>query len=74
MPSYRGEYAPRHPVFPEGSQAACNADANPVPMHAAEIVYTEDDNRALDEHLQKSVATCWHSVRSSQAVGCYAFC
>lgn len=65
MPSYRGEYVPRHPVFPKGSQAACNEDAKPVPMDAPDLVYTDEDNKALDEHLRKSVETCWHSVRYS---------
>ena len=63
MASYRGEYAPRHPIFPRESQAACNNDANPVPMDAQDISYTEDDNNALDEYLRDSVETCWHSVR-----------
>ena len=60
MASYRGEYAPCHPVFPKDSQAACNDDAKPVPMQAPDIVYTEEDNKALDEYLRKFVQTCWH--------------
>ena len=64
MPSYRGEYAPAHPVFPEGSRAACSGSASPAAIEEADIQYTEEDDQAIDEYTRRVVATAWHNVRS----------
>ncbi|PCH43107.1 GMC oxidoreductase [Wolfiporia cocos MD-104 SS10] len=62
MPSYRGEYPPGHPVFPEGSLAACRADRRPVEINDPDIQYTAKDDKAIDEHIRKVVMTTWHSL------------
>lgn len=63
MACYRGECYQKHPVFPTGSQATCKENAKPADMHAPDIQYTEEDDRAIDEFTRKVVGTSWHSVR-----------
>lgn len=53
MKCFRGEYAPYHPSFPEGSAAACKADIMPVAIDAPDIAYTEEDDRAIERYLQQ---------------------
>jgi alcohol oxidase len=48
MASYRGEFEPRHPRFPEGSQAAANVSTGPVDASSPNIVYSAEDNEAID--------------------------
>ncbi|EJD41712.1 hypothetical protein AURDEDRAFT_115327 [Auricularia subglabra TFB-10046 SS5] len=62
MPSYRGEFVAAHPVFPEGSEAAASADCKPVPVDAPDIVYTAEDDEALDRWIRTTVRTMWHSM------------
>lgn len=64
MACYRGECLEQHPVFPEGSQAACKENARPADIHAPEIQYTKDDDEAIDEFTRRIVGTSWHSVSS----------
>jgi alcohol oxidase len=49
MPSYRGEASVRHPSFPEGSAAACGEASGPVDMNAPDIIYTAEDDEAIDK-------------------------
>lgn len=49
MPSYRGEVTVCHPCFPEGSAAACGEASGPVALDAPDIVYTAEDDEAIDE-------------------------
>lgn len=53
MPVYRGEYAPEHPAFPEGSEAAAGPADGPVPIDAPKLRYTEADDRAIDEYSKR---------------------
>ncbi|KAI0666532.1 alcohol oxidase-like protein [Trametes maxima] len=63
MASYRGEYVAGHPKFPEGSAAAVSAGpVAPVAVDAQDIVYTAEDDRAIDEHIKAHVITVWHSL------------
>ncbi|EKM55565.1 uncharacterized protein PHACADRAFT_121157 [Phanerochaete carnosa HHB-10118-sp] len=62
MPSYRGEYVAGHPQFAEGSAALCHGEMRPVDVGAPNIVYTEDDEKAIDEYTRKVVQTAWHSL------------
>lgn len=48
MASYRGEFEPGHPRYPEGSQAACKALTGPVDVNSPEIIYSAEDNEAID--------------------------
>ncbi|KAJ7227334.1 GMC oxidoreductase-domain-containing protein [Mycena pura] len=62
MASYRGEFAPDHPQFPVGSQAACGPADGPVPIMAPDIVYTAEDDEAIDTFHRATVSTTWHSL------------
>ena len=53
MSSYRGEYALDHPEFPAGSAAAvASPDNGPIPIDAPDIVYTKEDDEAIDNLLK----------------------
>ena len=54
MASYRGEFEPGHPRFPEGSQAATGAKPGPVDISSPDIVYSAEDNEAIDIHNRES--------------------
>ena len=54
MPHFRGEPAPLHPAFAPGSPASVVAHAEgPVAFDTARIVYSEEDERALDAYVRK---------------------
>ena len=53
MPCFRGEYVPSHPLFPDGSTAAC---------HLKDIKYAEEDDRAIENWVRNLVETTWHSM------------
>ncbi|KAG9121765.1 hypothetical protein FRC07_002142 [Ceratobasidium sp. 392] len=62
MPCYRGEYAPLHPTFPEGSTAATvKLDAPLDPKNITDLVYTVEDNAAIEAYLRQFIETTWHS-------------
>ncbi|PIL33968.1 hypothetical protein GSI_03676 [Ganoderma sinense ZZ0214-1] len=63
MTSYRGEFAPDFPIFPTGSAAAVSPDHNTsVSIDAPDIVYTEEDDKAIDDFLKANIRTAWHSL------------
>ncbi|KAI0920510.1 hypothetical protein AcW1_002232 [Taiwanofungus camphoratus] len=62
MPSYRGECLPLHPMFPDGSEVLCHAEVHPIGIHEPDLKYTPEDDKALDDHIRKVVATAWHSL------------
>ncbi|KDR69413.1 hypothetical protein GALMADRAFT_919801 [Galerina marginata CBS 339.88] len=62
LPVYRGPVAQYHPQFPEGSNAATTTEASPVDISAPKIVYTADDDAAIDDFHRRNVATTWHSL------------
>jgi hypothetical protein len=54
MPYFRGEPAPLHPAFAPGSPASVVAHAEgPVAFDTPRIVYSEEDERALDAYVRK---------------------
>lgn len=53
MGVYRGEYVKDHPVFPEGSQATTNL-TGPVDIQTPDIVYSAEDDKAIDEYSRKT--------------------
>ncbi|KAG9090207.1 hypothetical protein FS749_000742 [Ceratobasidium sp. UAMH 11750] len=62
MPHYRGEYAPMHPKFPEGSAASCaRLDSPPDASIVKNIEYTAEDNAAIEACIRQFGETCWHS-------------
>ncbi|KAJ7273128.1 GMC oxidoreductase-domain-containing protein [Mycena rebaudengoi] len=62
MECYRGEFVPDHPNFPAGSDAACQEATGPVPVSAPDIVYTKEDDEAIDLFHRATVSTTWHSL------------
>lgn len=56
MASYKGEFAVNNPAFPAGSAAAIPThtgdDLRPVAIDAPDIVYTVEDDKAIDEYLR----------------------
>ena len=48
MEFYRGEVD--HPAFAEDSQAAAQLTGTPVEVSASEIVYSKEDDDAIDEY------------------------
>ncbi|KAB5588488.1 hypothetical protein CTheo_8072 [Ceratobasidium theobromae] len=62
MPSFRGEYALLHPKFPTGSAAACLRLDGPLPEDVQDIVYTPEDNAAVEDYVRQRSDTTWHSI------------
>ncbi|KAF7312458.1 GMC-OxRdtase-N domain-containing protein [Mycena indigotica] len=62
MDAYRGEFAPDHPAFPEGSEAKCGRQDGPVPINAPDIAYTAEDDKAIDDYHRATISTTWHSL------------
>jgi len=69
MPCYRGEPPLLHPKFdPSSGARAREIDVGetlePVPASGSikNLVYTEEDNHAIEEWLRETVATTWHSM------------
>jgi alcohol oxidase len=61
MPSYRGEHALLHPRFPEGSAAAC-VRLNGPPEEVEDIVYSPDDNAAVEAYVRQNTDITPHFV------------
>ncbi|KAF8655059.1 hypothetical protein AX16_003260 [Volvariella volvacea WC 439] len=60
---YRGEFLPGNPKFPQGSNALCSDQApGPVSVTAADIKYTAEDDKAIEEYNRNYVQTAWHSL------------
>ncbi|KIK41291.1 GMC oxidoreductase [Suillus luteus UH-Slu-Lm8-n1] len=62
MPSYRGEVPAGHPSFPEGSAAVCGETCGPVDLNAPDIIYTTEDDEAIDKFHRDYIQTSWHSL------------
>ncbi|KAI0761982.1 alcohol oxidase-like protein [Trametes elegans] len=62
LPSFRGEVRSRHPAFSPASEAAVVERAEPTPLLAPELVYTKEDDEALEAYIRELVSTCWHSL------------
>lgn len=61
MVVYRGEYAAGHPTYDPASPAACRRHDGPL-EDITNIVYSEQDDKAIEEWIRKSVSTAWHSM------------
>lgn len=51
---YRGDLVTAHPQFKPGSAAAPNLVASPVALSAPDIVYSPEDDEAIDEYTRKT--------------------
>ena len=54
MEFYRGELKAGHPNFAEGSQAAIQEAGTPVQISAPKIVYSKEDDDAIDEFHRRT--------------------
>jgi len=54
MKFYRGEVISSHPKFPNGSAAETRSSAMPVEIAAPDIVYTKEDDEAIDRHNRQT--------------------
>ncbi|CAE6479537.1 unnamed protein product [Rhizoctonia solani] len=66
MPSYRGEYAPLHPRFPADSKVGCVVLEQADPSNIEDLIYTKEDNAALEDWVRERSDTTWHSVGTIQ--------
>ncbi|KAG2037032.1 GMC oxidoreductase-domain-containing protein [Suillus americanus] len=62
MASYRGEVTAGHPNFPGGSAAACREASGPVDLNAPDIVYTAEDDEAINRFHRDIMQTTSHSL------------
>ncbi|KAG2039074.1 hypothetical protein BDR03DRAFT_1009280 [Suillus americanus] len=62
MPSYGGEVPAGHPCFPEGSAAVCRETTGPVDLNAPDLIYTAEDDDAIDRYNRDRMQTTWHSL------------
>ena len=54
MSIFRGEVPSRHPAFSKDSKAAVIDYADgPISMDAERIVYTEEDDKILENHIRE---------------------
>ncbi|KAJ6556755.1 GMC oxidoreductase-domain-containing protein [Mycena vulgaris] len=61
LPAFRGALGPAHPQFFQDSPAALT-DVGPAPLEASKIVYSAEDDKAIDANVRQSVQTIWHSL------------
>jgi alcohol oxidase len=63
MATFRGEVSGLHPAFPAGSAASLLAKADgPVPFDAPALVYSAEDDAAVETYQRQFVSTAWHSL------------
>ncbi|KAM0752583.1 alcohol oxidase 1 [Meredithblackwellia eburnea MCA 4105] len=64
MPSYRGEVEEFHPSYPRGSEARCQTFSEPPPSAdiMKDLVYSAEDNLAVESWVRENVKTSWHSI------------
>ncbi|KAH7926098.1 alcohol oxidase [Leucogyrophana mollusca] len=62
MGIYRGEFTPGHPDFPGNTVATCKERDGSIDTSAPAIVYTADDEKAIEAYSRKFVQTAWHSL------------
>lgn len=59
---YRGELALGHPKFPAGSAAAVVENLDGPLTNVQDLVYTKEDDAAIEQWLRENVNTTWHSL------------
>ncbi|KAJ7187780.1 GMC oxidoreductase-domain-containing protein [Mycena filopes] len=60
MGVFRGALVPAHPQFAANSTAALT-ETGPVPLSAPNVVYSAEDDAAIDAYIRNFVGTSWHS-------------
>ena len=66
MAAYRGEFIVGHPDFPKDSQVKNTEVATPVDATAPKIVYTAEDDKAIDDYHRQNGT--WHEVSEEMAL------
>ncbi|KAK7953544.1 hypothetical protein PG988_014238 [Apiospora saccharicola] len=61
LPFFAGEVAAAHPQYPDGSDAAV-ISTRAAGEYQAEIVYSGEDDAALETWIRKTVGSTWHSL------------
>ncbi|KAH9814946.1 hypothetical protein DFH28DRAFT_286938 [Melampsora americana] len=72
LPSYRGEVECSHPKFSINSTASCHLsikenensqEKDGSKIHEIQdIIYSEEDDRAIEDHIRNTLQTTWHSL------------
>lgn len=63
MPHYLGEHTASHPSFHSSSPARLESLEGPRDsLDVQPIVYSEEDNQAIESWVRKSVGTAYHSI------------
>ncbi|KAF9041897.1 alcohol oxidase [Hymenopellis radicata] len=69
MSMFRGALVPAHPRFTAGSDPAeALGESKPVSLDAPKIVYSAEDDKAIDDNARQFVGTTWHSVTRTCAM------
>ncbi|KAJ3874896.1 GMC oxidoreductase-domain-containing protein [Lentinula edodes] len=61
LPVHVGALTPAHPQFSPDSLATLT-DVGPVAIDAPKIVYSKEDDAAIDQNIRQFVQTSWHSL------------
>ncbi|KAF1945043.1 alcohol oxidase-like protein [Clathrospora elynae] len=59
---YRGELAAGHPKFPSGSAVAVVENVDAPLSDVQDLVYSKEDDAAIEQWLRENVNTTWHSL------------
>lgn len=62
MKYFRGELAEGHPRFPANSAAAVQESITAPLQNVQDLVYTKEDDAAIEQWLRENVNTTWHSL------------
>ncbi|KAG1822236.1 hypothetical protein DFJ58DRAFT_810369 [Suillus subalutaceus] len=68
MSCYRGEVTAGHPDFPEGSAAVCREASGPVDLNAPDIIYTAEDDKAINQFHRNITWNLCHEIEVDQGV------
>ncbi|KAI0376775.1 GMC oxidoreductase [Hypomontagnella monticulosa] len=61
MKHFHSEIMSQHPVFPPGSKASCAGMGGDISAKTG-IVYSSEDDQAIERFVRESVGTTWHPI------------
>lgn len=61
MQHFHGEIVSQHPVFPSGSKASSVVEVGEAGVET-DIVYSPEDDQAIERFLRESVGTAWNPL------------
>ena len=65
LPLFRGAFPPVAPAFGEDSSAALK-ETTTVEIPAPDIVYSAEDDKAIEQKIREIVSTTWHSLGTAK--------